>query len=515
MNASAVTGKIVVPTPHRWFIIAAVMLSTVMEILDTTIVNVSLPHMMGSLGADRDGISWVLTSYIVAAGVLMPLTGFLVNRFGCKRLLLINIVGFMLASALCGVSTSLMEIVIFRLLQGVFGASLVPLSQFILRDSFPAEEQPKLMAIWGMGVMAAPIMGPTLGGYITDVLSWRWVFYINVPVCIINFFLVLLFIKESPRRKDVIDWVGMVLMVVSIGALQLFLDRGEVDDWFASSTIGWLFITFVVTFVLFLVHSFKAKNTIINIRLFANRSFAFGTLIMAFFAASVLGSLSLFPQMLETLYGYTSNLTGLAMAPRGIASGIMMAVCSSLLSRRRLDARWLIFLGLAIGAYSTWVLSNVSMQAGMKYMVILGFVQGLGIGCFFMPLSTIIYSSLPRNTIAEAAGLFSFGRNIGNAIGISLFTTYLDRETQSNWHSLGSHIQTTNTNLMRWLDAHYLSLYDPHTVAILARELTMQANFLAYLHTFRLCAYVLIAALLMVLFLKAPKGKVSVPADAH
>jgi MFS transporter, DHA2 family, multidrug resistance protein len=501
-------------TPHRWFIIAAVMLSTVMEILDTTIVNVSLPHMMGSLGADRDEISWVLTSYIVAAGILMPLTGFLVNRFGCRRLLLINIVGFMFASALCGISTNLTEIVVFRLLQGLFGASLVPLSQFILRDSFPAEEQPKLMAIWGIGVMAAPIMGPTLGGYITDALNWRWVFYINVPVCIINFFLVLMFIKESAVKKDVIDWLGLVLMVISIGTLQLFLDRGEVDGWFASSTIRWLFITFVASLVLFLIHSFKAKNTIINLRLFKDRSFAFGTLIMAFFAASVLGSLALFPQMLETLYGYTSNLTGLAMAPRGIASGIMMVVCSKLLSRR-LDARWLIFTGLAVGAYSTWVLSDVSMQASMKYMIILGFVQGLGIGCFFMPLSTIIYSTLPKNAIAEAAGIFSFGRNIGNAIGISLLTTYVDRDMQGNWNRLGSHLNASNANVIRWLDAHHLNLYDSHTIARLANELSVQANFIAYMHTFRLCAYLLIAALMMVLFLKAPKGKLSAPASAH
>lgn len=197
MNTAVLQNK----NPHRWFIVAAVMLSTVMEILDTTIVNVSLPHMMGSLSADRDQISWVLTSYIVASGMLMPLTGFLVGRLGCRRLLLINIVGFMLASALCGLSANLTQMVIFRLLQGIFGASLVPLSQFILRESFSLEEQPKMMAIWGVGVMAAPIMGPTLGGYITDALNWRWIFYINIPVCIVNFFLVLTFIKESTITK--------------------------------------------------------------------------------------------------------------------------------------------------------------------------------------------------------------------------------------------------------------------------------------------------------------------------
>jgi DHA2 family multidrug resistance protein len=499
---------------HRWFIIGAVMLSTVMEILDTTIVNVSLPHMMGSLGADRDQISWVLTSYIVAAGVLMPLTGFLVNRFGCRRLLLINIIGFMIASALCGISENLLQIVMFRLLQGAFGASLVPLSQFILRESFPAEEQAKMMAIWGIGVMAAPIMGPTLGGYITDALNWRWVFYINVPICLLDFFLVLSFIKETPTKKDVIDWKGMVLMIVSIGALQLFLDRGEISDWFSSATIRWLFGLFVVTLVLFLHHGFTAQNTIINLRLFKDRSFAIGTLIMSFFAAAVLGSLALFPQMLESLYGYTSNLTGMVMAPRGIASGVMMVICSRLMMRG-LDARLMIFFGLAIGAYSTWVLGCISLDTSMQYIIILGVFQGIGIGCFFMPLTSIVYSTLPRNAIAEASGLFSFGRNIGNAIGISLLTTYLDRDTQSTWHMLGRHLQPANPNLTRWLAARHLNLADPQTIAILGNQLNLQANFIAFMHTFRLTALVLFAALCMIALLKAPPARMSAPLDAH
>lgn len=501
--------------PHRWFIVAAVMLSTIMEILDTTIVNVSLPHMMGSLSADRDQISWVLTSYIVAAGILMPLTGFLVNRFGCKRLLLMNIVGFMIASALCGFSTNLTEMVVFRLLQGLFGASLVPLSQFILRDTFPREEQPKMMAIWGIGVMAAPVMGPTLGGYITDVLNWRWVFYINVPVCVLDFFLVLAFIKQSPMKKEIIDWIGLTLMVVSVGALQLFLDRGEVDDWFASSSIRWLFIIFIITLVLFLRHSLKAKNSIINIRLFANPNFAFGTLTMGFFAASVLGCLALFPQMLETLFNYSSNLSGLTMAPRGIASAITMAIASRFMMKG-MDPRALIVFGLMIGAYSTWLLSGITLETNLQYIIFLGVIQGLGIGCFFMPLSAIVFSTLPNESVAEAAGLFSFGRNIGNAMGISLLTTYLDRDTQTNWHLLGAHIQSSNANLMHWLDVQQLNLSDPHTIGRLANIIATQANFIAYMHTFKMAAVLLVVALISVLFIKKPvRGKQLSLSEAH
>jgi MFS transporter, DHA2 family, multidrug resistance protein len=502
------TPKISLSHPHAWFIIAAIMLSTIMEILDTTIVTVSLPHMMGSLSADRDQISWVLTSYIVAAGILMPLTGFLVGLFGSKRLLLINIVGFMIASALCGLSANLGEMVFFRLLQGLFGASLVPLSQFILRDTFTTEDQPKVMALWGMGVMAAPIMGPSLGGYITDTLNWRWIFYINIPVCVLNFFLVTTFLKQSVLRKDIIDWTGMIFMIISIGALQLFLDRGEVDDWFSSTTICWLFIIFVCTFIFFIYHCLKAKNPIINLRLFQDRTFAYGTLMMTLFAASVLGCITLFPQMLETLFNYSSNLSGITMAPRGVASGIMMGIASQLMSRG-VSTRWVITAGLMVGAYTTWVMGNMSLDTGMPFILILGFVQGLGIGCFFMPLSTIVYRNLPRASIAEASGLFNFGRSIGNAIGISLLTTYLDRDTQANWHALTAHIYAANPNFTHWLAVQNFTLNNPHSwVGQLGQQISDQANFMAYSHTFKIAALILFAAAFLPLLLKTPANAI-------
>jgi len=500
--------------PYRWYIIAAVMLSTVMEILDTTIVTVSLPHMMGSLGADRDQISWVLTSYIVAAGMLMPLTGFLVSRFGSKRLLLINIVGFLFSSALCGISANLTQIVLFRLFQGFFGASLVPLSQFILRDTFPAEEQPKVMAIWGIGVMAAPIMGPTLGGYITDALSWRWIFYINVPVCIINFFLVIAFLKESTIKKQAIDWVGMILMFMSVGSLQLFLDRGEVDGWFSSASIRWLCFTFIVSFIAFIIHSIKNENTIINIRLFKDRNFAFCTAAMTFFAIAFLGAITILPQMLETLFGYTPDITGWTMAPRGIASGIMMAIASRLLSRQ-MDPRILIIFGLIISAYTVWLMSNLSLEMGVQYITLLSFIQGFGIGAFFMPLSMSVYSTLPQHTFAEASGLFSFGRSIGNAIGISLLTTYLDRDAQRNWNILGGHIYQANPNLQHWLKIQNLTLNHPSAIAKLTHELSVQANFVAYLHTYRMAAWILCLAIVTIFFVKVSKQAMLEPVNVH
>lgn len=510
MNASLIPEQ----NPHRWFIIAAVMLSTVMEILDTTIVNVSLPHMMGSLGADRDQISWVLTSYIVASGMLMPLTGFLVNRLGSKKLLLINIIGFMLSSALCGISVNLTEIVLFRLFQGVFGASLVPLSQFILRESFPASEQPKLMAIWGIGVMAAPVMGPTIGGYITETLNWRWIFYINVPVCVINFFLVMTFIKETPIKKMSVDWIGMLLILVCVGSLQLFLDRGEVDDWFASSNIIALSLIFAITLILFFVHARKTKNCIINIDVFKNTNFAFGTLLMACFAAAFFSSLTILPQILETLFHYTSNLTGLVMAPRGIASGIMMAIVSQLMTKR-IDGRLLIGIGLIVCACTTWMLSEITLETNVGYFTLLGFIQGFGVGSFFVPLSTLVYATLPREAIAEASGLFSFGRNLGNAIGISLMTTYLSRDSQFNWNILNSHIQTTSRGMAHWLTQQHLTLIDHGTIVRLSQELNTQSTFIAFLHSNRIDAILLFIIVGILFFLKIPKDRPLEAVAAH
>jgi DHA2 family multidrug resistance protein len=305
-----------------------------------------------------------------------------------------------------------------------------------------------------------------------------------------------------------------VLLVTCIGSLQLFLDRGQVDDWFASSTICYLTGTFFVTLVLFLWHSLTSTNPVINIRLFTDRTFAFGTLTMTLFAASVLGSLTLLPQMLQTLFGYNSELSGLTMAPRGIASGIMMAICSRLMMKG-VDARWIIAAGLSLGAYTTWIMGSMTLDVDMVYIVTLGFVQGLGIGCFFMPLSTIVYSTLPKHAIAEASGLFSFGRNLGNAIGISMLTTYLSRNTQVNWQTLSAHLQPGSPVLQRWLSSQHLAIKDPHTISRLGNELATQASFMAYAHTFQVAAFLLTGAVLMALLLKAPPRGAAPAMEMH
>jgi DHA2 family multidrug resistance protein len=303
------------------------------------------------------------------------------------------------------------------------------------------------------------------------------------------------------------------LVVLGIGSLQLVLDRGQVDDWFNSATICVLSVVFLVSTAAFLIHSLTHKHPIINIRLFKDRNFALGTLIMAFFAGTILGSLTLFPQMLETLYGYTSNVAGIAMAPRGIASAVMMAIASQLMMRG-LQARWLVVFGLFVAAYTTWLLGTISLETNFNYFILLGVVQGLGIGCFFVPLSTIVYTTLPHQSIAEAAGLFSFGRNIGNAIGISFLTTYLSRNTQFNWNVLGGHLRESNVHLQHWLAIQHLTLQDPKAVGKLSNLLGTQSNFLAYMHTYKMAGMLLMVAFIAAFFFKSGNKSTSTSATA-
>ena len=301
-------------------------------------------------------------------------------------------------------------------------------------------------------------MGPTFGGYLTDVLNWRWVFYINVPVCFINFFLVWFFIRKTNNTPRAIDWRGVILMCTAVATLQLILDRGQVDDWFNSEFICAMSLVCASALISFLIHSFTYEKPIINLRLFKDKNFAVGCLVMMCFSAFVFGSLTLLPQMLETLFNYTSNLAGITMAPRGIASACMMLVVSKLMMRG-IQPRWLIMFGLSVASLTTWYLSCINLDTNFAFFIQLGLISGLGIGCFFVPLTTVVYATLPKDSIAEAAGLFSFCRNIGNAIGISFLTTYLSRQTQIQWHTLGVHINIMQANFQHWLSVYHLSLH--------------------------------------------------------
>lgn len=484
----------------RWIITITVMLTAVIEVLDMTIVNVALNQMMGSFAATADQITWVMTAYIVASAVMMPLTGRLVQLFGRRRLLLINISGFFLTSVLCGISTDLLEIVIFRLLQGVFGAALVPLSQYILRDIFPKKDLGKAMAIWGLGIMVAPVLGPTIGGYLTEHFNWRWVFYINVPVCIIAFLLTLSYIPETVRSRPKIDWLGLLLMIAGIGCLQTFLDRGNQEDWLNSNFILILVIITIISLSVFTIRGLIKADNIVKIRLFAERNFLISTLMLAGFSLGLFGMIALQPMMLEQLMGYPSETAGLAMAPRGIASAIAMVLVGPI--ARKFDPRILSAIGVSCAAFGTYQMMNYSLNDGMWQIIMPTIWQGFGIGFVMVPLSAVAFDYIDQNDVAEASGLFSFGRSLGMSIGISILSSIVTNQTQRSWSSLSSNISLTNQNYLNW--AHNQG-YDPNASTTLQQAMQVvhqQANLIGFLDAFKIGFIIMILMLCMSPLLK-------------
>lgn len=492
-----------VAAADRVMITLAVMSSTLIQVLDTTIVNVALPHMQGELGATSDQISWVLTSYLVSSAICMPLTGYFSDVLGRKRFLLICIGGFVLASALCGISQSLAQIVAFRLLQGVFGAALVPLSQAIMADAFPPEERGKAMAIWGVGVMVGPVLGPTLGGWLTEVASWRWTFYINLPVGILSLFLASQFVPETQRRERRMDWSGFALLTVGIAGLQYLLDRGNHQDWLDADDIRAAAVLAVLGLVCFTIYSFKlGARAIFDIRLFKDRNFAMSCFIMGAMGLGMYGSLVLQPILLEGLLGYPIVTTGIVMAPRGIATAISMLVVGRLVAV--IDARLLVLLGIAISAVGSWMMTYYSLEITTINIVLPAFLQGIGLGLIFVPLTTIAYATLQRSQMAEAAGIYSLIRTIGSAIGISIVTTVMTHQTQVIWNELGAHINVFHDALTEYLRRLHLSPTDPRGLAIVARQVAAQSQMGAMLDVFKLITLSYAFMLPLLLLLRKP-----------
>ncbi len=488
---------------RRWLITFAVMLVTVLEVLDLTIVNVALPYMKGTLNATTDQISWVLTSYVVSSGIMMPLTGYLIERFGLKRLILTNILGFMISSMFCGMSVSLGMMVACRIAQGVFGASLVPVSQFILRTIFPPEQITKAMAIWGIGIMAGPILGPTLGGYITDTLNWRWIFYVNVPMCMLAFFMCMKLLEETERKWIKTDWLGMFLLATMVGSFQIFLDRGNQVDWFSSASIRWLFVITLTSFIVFIARGISIKNNIINLRLFLNRNFSLGCLMLVLFVSSMFSVLTLQPILMETFMNYDANISGLVMAPRGIASAFGMAFIPFL--AKHIDIRKIIVVGLIFCSFGTYLMTKINLLISPSIFVEIGIIQGLGMGLVFVPISSLTLATLPREDYGEASGLFSFWRSLGISIGISIMVTLLTNNSQRNWNQLGSHIQPFNPQLQHWLTQNHLHLYDKFTLLQLSTQLTNQAYMISFLNDFLLGTFAFMIIIPLAFLLQKPK----------
>jgi MFS transporter, DHA2 family, multidrug resistance protein len=477
---------------HRVLITISVMVASIMQALDATIANVALPRIQGSLSSTQDQITWVLTSYIIATAIMMPLSGWLAGQFGRKRVFLFSIAGFTVASVLCGLAQTLPQMVLFRALQGLGGAALVPMSQAVLLDINPPQRHGRAMAVWGMGVVLGPIIGPALGGWLTDDYNWRWVFYINVPFGIVSFLGVLTFLAESPKKRSGFDFFGFLTLSFALGALQMMLDRGPLKDWFANTEI-WIEATIAaVGFYLFAIHTATAReHPFISPSLFRDRNFLTGNLFVFVVGVVLFATLALLPPLLQEHMGYPVLLTGLVTAPRGIGTLLSMVIVGRLIGR--IATRYLILFGLVLTGFSLWQMTEFSLLMDSGPIIWSGFIQGFGTGFVYVPLAAVAFATLSSELRNEATALFNLMRNIGSSIGISVVAALLARNTQVMHSSLASH-------LTRYPGGHGAPMGG--NLALLNRQVTEQAAMIAYNDDFKLMLILTICVIPFVFLLR-------------
>jgi len=503
-SRGAVTSEPFAPVANRGAITISIMLATFMQGVDTTIANVALPHMQGSFSAAQDQIAWVVTSYIVAAAIMTPLTGWLAGRLGIKYVFFVSVAGFTLASALCGVATSLAQMVIYRLLQGICGAALVPLSQSVLLQINPPQRHAKAMSVWGMGVILGPIIGPALGGWLTDQYNWRWVFFINVPFGLLAAAGILIFIRDTRRaHRESFDFFGFATLSLAIGALQMFLDRGELKDWFGSTEI-WVEATIAgLAFYLFVVHTVTATDrSFLNRDLLKDANCAVGTILMFLVAIPLFGTMVLLPTMLQDLLNYPVLTTGFVLVPRGLGTMAAMFVVARLIGR--VDTRLLILAGLTLTAVALWQMTGFSLLMGMGPVISTGVLQGFGLGLVFTPLSVVTFSTLPRKILTQGTAIFSLTRNIGSSVGIAIVEALLVENTQVVHSRLVEQLRPDNPLARLPHMAAPFSLTDPSGIAALNAEATRQAAMVAYIDNFKLMMVIVIVGLPLLLLLRRP-----------
>jgi MFS transporter, DHA2 family, multidrug resistance protein len=486
----------------RTAITVCVILATLMQALDTTIANVALPYMQGSVSASQDEITWVLTSYIVAAAIMTPPTGYLTARFGLKRILLVSVAGFTASSVLCGLAQSLLQLVLFRVMQGLFGAALVPLSQTVLMNINRRERQGSAMAIWGVAVMAGPVLGPVLGGWLTEAYSWRYVFYINVPIGALAFVGMSTFLSDTGRNVATkLDWFGFSMLSLAIAAMQIMLDRGEELDWFSSSEIVIEAIIAIAAFYLFLVHTFTAEQPFVRPSLFKDRNFAAGVLFVSIVGLTYYASLALQPPYLQNLMNYPIVAAGLVLGPRGVGTMGCMLVVGKLIGR--VDTRILLAIGLCLTAWSFNTMTGWTPAVSQTTIIAVSVVQGIGLGFLFVPLSVITLSTLRPEERAEGAGLYSLSRNIGSSVGISVVNTLLTQNTQINHAEIARYVTPVNR---AFDDPEIARFWDPLSAAgraALDAAVTQQAQIISYMDDYKLLMIATLTAIpLLVVFAK-------------
>ena len=511
------------PAVNPWWIAAAVMLATFMEVLDTTIVTVALPHMAGNLSASNDEATWVVTSYLISNAVVLPASGWFSKYFGRKRFLIACIILFTFASFLCAIAPNLPVLVLARMLQGVGCGALQPLAQTILLESFPPEKRGVAMSAYGMGIVVAPILGPLVGGWITDHYSWRWIFYINIPIGIIAVLMNQRFIHDPPHIRDArpgrIDMIGFALMAVSVITLQLILDKGQEDDWFAAVWIRWFTLVSAATFIAFVFWELRVDSPIVDLRVLRNRNFAVGSVLIALVGVAVYSPLTIIPQFLQNILGYTALNSGLSQSPRGLGSIAGMFLVGYLSSR--VDNRKLIGVGFALVGLSTFFLGNIDLEISQRSIQLPFILSGFCTAIVFVPLTTTSMGMLRNYQLGNASGIYNLMRNLGGSIGVSLTATLVSRSAQAHQATLITHLTPYDPAYQDRLHQLQSLLHLPSTdwnqtsaaVGVIYQAVVRQSYMLAYVDAFRWLALMcFISALSAFLFKAVPARR---PAAAH
>lgn len=502
-----VTSQPAVIVKNKGMLTVALMLGTIMQVLDTTIANVALPHMASALGAAQNEITWVLTSYIVAAAIATPLTGWMADRLGQRQLFIFAVIGFTVASALCGIATSLPEMVVFRILQGLCGAMIAPLAQTVLLNINPKERIGQAMAIYGMGIMVAPIIGPTLGGWLTESFDWRWVFLVNVPVGVVCVAMLLLYMPNTEIKTRRFDFFGFGMLALSVGALQLMLDRGAENSWF-QSTETWIELGLVICGLwVFIVHSMTAKQPFVDLRMFKDFNFSLASVMMLVMGITLFSGLALLPPLLQNLMGYSVVFTGLLMAPRGVATMISMMIVGRLSGK--VDARILMLCGAILMSVSLWQMTSFNLQMDYWPVITTGAMQGFGMGLLFVPLSTMAFATILPKVRADATAMFSLVRNMGQGIGISLVSAVLTSMMQVNHAELAERLNFSSLAVQTQMPG--LLSGNLQTMAMVNGLVQQQSAILAYLDDFWLMMLLSIGSIPLILMLRGPKKDKAAP----
>lgn len=504
---------------NKWIIALAVVLPTLLEVIDTSVVNVSLDHIRGSLSAGFDEATWAITAYLVSNAIIIPLTGWLSRCFGRKRYLIFSVVLFTFSSFMCGSAKTMSALIFFRIIQGIGGGALQPLSQAILFETFPPAEYGMAMALFGIGVMVGPIVGPVLGGWITDNWSWNWIFYINIPIGIISVIIIMLLIQDPPylkRVKEKIDYWGLALIVVGIGCLQVILDKGQREDWFSSAFIIRLAIISIIALVTFVIVELKVKDPVLNLRELKDLSFASANVIQcaAFFV--LFASILLLPMYLQQLMGYNAFLSGLALSPGGIATLCIMPVAGKLITR--VSPKIVLVCGLLITAYSIFMMSRFNLAIDFNSVGMSRIIMGIGMGLIFVPLSCMAFSTISKERMGNATSIFSLLRNVSGSFGVAVMTTLIARRAQFHQFRLSEHITPFDLKYQVGIQKTVAALgpqaADVNNIAahgVIYQQLVRQASLFSFTDAFYFSTMIMLCVIPLVLFLKPPKGAIITP----